>query len=416
MKKLLGAIALVSLFALFSPAGPAPAAAAEVRIGVLMDFSGPLAALSPAIEAGALLAVEHANAAGGLFGGKVVTVRRDSRANPQVALDAAAKLVELDRVPAIVGALSSGATTAASSVTIPNQVVMISPASTSPALTTLKDNDYFFRTCPSDALQGKIQGKMARELGYKNAAVLYVNNPYGKGLAENFRASFEANGGKVTVMVPYEQEKASYRGEVEKTIRGNPDVLNVISYPADGNKQLVAAIEQGYGGKFLFPDGMKSTDVASGPAQAQIDGSYGTAPGALETPVSRVFEKEYAAFIERTGKKVDMTAPFRNEAYDAMAVIILAIAAVGPDYSKMAPREQGRAIRGNLRRITGPEGTVVGYNEFGKAVGLLRQGKRINYNGVSGPVTFDGNGDIRESVFDIWAFKDGKVATLRKVQ
>ena len=80
MKKSLGAIALVSLLAMFSPAGPAPAAAAEVRIGVLMDFSGPLASLSPAIEAGALLAVEHANAAGGLFGGKVVTVRRCGRA------------------------------------------------------------------------------------------------------------------------------------------------------------------------------------------------------------------------------------------------------------------------------------------------------------------------------------------------
>ena len=130
--------------------------AQNVKVGILMDFSGPLASLSPAIEAGALLAVDQANAAGGLFGQKVQTVRRDTRANEQVSLDAASKLVEVDRVPAVVGALASGASTAASSVTIPNQVVMISPASTSPALTSLKDNDFFFRTCPSDALQGKV--------------------------------------------------------------------------------------------------------------------------------------------------------------------------------------------------------------------------------------------------------------------
>lgn len=408
MKKILLTLVIIGL------AGTAWAK--PVKIGMLMDFSGPLASLSPAIEVGALLAVEQANAAGGLLGEKVTTVRRDTRANAQVALDSASKLVEVDQVPAIVGALSSGASTSATSVTIPGQVVMISPASTSPTLTGLKDNDYFFRTCPSDALQGKVQGALAMELGYKRASVLYVNNPYGKGLAENFKKAYEAKGGKVVAMVAYEQEKPSYRGEVQKAIKSKPDVLNIISYPADGNKQLVAAVEQGYKGKYLFADGMKASSVATGPAKKQVEGAQGTAPSGKDTAVSKKFESDYSAFVKRTGKKVDATAPFRKESYDAMAVIILAIAAVGPDFAKLAPKEQGKAIRDNIRKVTGPKGTAVGYNDFKKAFELLKKGEQINYDGVSGPITFDKNGDVMESVFEIWSFKSGKVETLRKTK
>ncbi len=390
--------------------------AATIKIGILMDFSGPIASLSPAIETGAMLAVEQANAAGGPAGNNVTTVKRDTRANATVARDAVSKLVQVDRVPAIVGALSSGASTAASSVTIPNQVVMISPASTSPALTSLKDNDYFFRTCPSDALQGKVQGALANNLGYKTASVIYVNNPYGKGLAANFKKAFEKGGGKVTTMVPYEQEKPSYRGEVQKAIRSKPDVLNVISYPADGNKQLVAAIEQGYSGEFLFPDGMKASEIANGPAKEQINGSMGTAPGSKDSPSGRKFEAGYKAYVSRTGRSVDVTSPFRKEAYDAMATILLAIASVGPSFNNMAPREQGRAIRDNLRKVTSPGGTVVSYNEFGKAFRLLKQGKKINYNGVSGTITFDKNGDMVDAAFDLWMIKKGRVAPVWVVE
>jgi branched-chain amino acid transport system substrate-binding protein len=405
---------LLLLLALCLVAGTAWAQG--VKVGILMDFSGPLASLSPAIEAGALLAVEQANAAGGLFGQKIQTARRDTRANEQVALDAASKLVQVDRVPAIVGALASGASTAASSVTIPNQVVMISPASTSPALTSLKDNDFFFRTCPSDALQGRVQGVLARNLGYKTAGVLYVNNPYGKGLDESFTAAFEKAGGKVTASVAYDQEKPSYRGEVEQAIKGNPDALVVIAYPADGNKQLVSAIEQGYKGDFLFADGMKADSVAKGPAGEQVSGSLGTAPGSLDTPAGARFEADYRAFVTRTGKHVDVTAPYRKEAYDAMASILLAIRSVGPGFLKLAPKEQGKAIRDHLRRVTGPRGVRVGYDEFKRAFAMLGKGQRINYEGVSGPLTFDKNGDTEEAAFDIWGFQRGRVATVWTVQ
>lgn len=395
--------------------GASTAFAQNVKLGILMGFSGGLGSLAPAIETGALLAVDHANQAGGPFGARVETVSRDSQTNPGAGRDAAARLVDVDGVPAIVGALSSGVTTAVTSVIIPNQTVMISPSSTAPTLTDLDDNDYFFRTCPSDALQGVVQGDLAIDQGYRRASVIYVNNPYGQGLAENFRAAFEGDGRQVVNMVPYEENKPSYRGEAEQALRNNPDVINVISYPADGNKQLVSLIEQGYSGDFIFADGMKAGDVAAGPARRQVSGFLGTAAASKESEVTRRFESDYEAYVNRTGRDVDPSAPYRKEAYDAAAVIILAIAAVGPDFQNMGRAEQGQAIRDNLRRVSNPDGEIINYGEFERAFQLLRSGQDINYNGVTGPVTFDDNGDISESTFEIWGFEDGQVVSQRMV-
>ena len=409
MRKFILGLLLIGLTAL--------PATAQVKVGILMGFSGPLASLAPAIEAGALLAVDQANAAGGLFGKPIQTVSRDTQLQPAAGRDAAAKLIELDRVPAIVGALSSGVTTAATSVTIPGQVVMISPSSTAPTLTSLDDNDFFFRTAPSDALQGKVQGALALNNGFRKASVLYVNNPYGKGLAENFKKAFEARGeGKVVAMVAYEQKKPSYRGEAQSALRAKPDVVNVISYPEDGNKQLVSLIEQGYAGEFIFADGMKADDVAKGPAREHLDGSTGTAPGSFDSPVSRDFSAAYDAFTSRTGKKVDKSAPYQKESYDAMTVILLAIAATGPSYNGMSQKAQGKAIRDNIRKIANSGGTEVGFGEFKKAFGLLASGQKIDYQGVSGPTSFDKNGDPDDAAYEIWMFKKGRVSSIWTVQ
>jgi ABC-type branched-subunit amino acid transport system substrate-binding protein len=408
-------IVLVALLVfLLSSAGWA---ADTIKIGSLSALTGGLAPFGPPIDYGARLAAAQVNGAGGIFGRMVEVVTRDTGTAAAVGRDAAAKLVEIDKVPAVVGALSSGVTVAASSVTIANGVVQISPASTSPQLTELDDNDFVFRTCPSDALQGVIQGGVAANQGYKTASVLFVNNPYGKGLAEAFKAAFEAKGGSVMAMVPYEGEKPSYRGEVESAIRGNPDVLNIIAYPVDGNKQLVEAVELGYQGGYIFPDGMKGDAVSGGPAKDYINGSLGTAPGALEVAEVALFENDYKAFLAGQGLKAKeiadaVTIPFRYQAYDAAALIFLAIAKTGPSYLNVSPKEQGKAIRDNMRRIANAPGTHVKYNEFAKAFDLLQKGKNINYQGVSGPITFDKNGDVKEAAIEIWLVRNGKTISV----
>lgn len=392
-------------------------AAEPIKIGSLMSLTGGLAPFGPPIDYGARLAAAQINGAGGIFGRMVEIVTRDTGTAAAVGRDAATKLIEIDRVPAIVGALSSGVTVGSSSVSIASGVVQISPASTSPQLTDLEDKDFVFRTCPSDALQGVVQGAVAANQGYKTASVLFVNNPYGKGLAENFKASFEKRGGKVIAMVPYEGEKPSYRGEVEAAIKGNPDVLNVIAYPVDGNKQLVEAVEIGYKGEYIFPDGMKGDAVSGGPAKDYIDGSLGTAPGALDVAEAALFEHDYKAFLAQEGlsdKEISdaVTIPFRMQAYDATALIALAIAKTGPKFLNMSQREQGKAIRDNLRRVAQAPGTHVKYNQFAKAFDLLGKGKNVNYQGASGPISFDKNGDVKQAAIEIWMVRKGKTISV----
>ena len=379
-----------------------------VKIGMLTALTGALAPFGPPIQQGADLAVEQINEAGGIMGRELVLVVRDSATAEAVGRDAAAKLVEIDGVPALIGALSSGVTLASSSVTIPSQVVQISPASTSPAITDLEDNDFLFRTVVSDAFQGVVQAALALDLGYKNVSVIYVNNAYGKGLALVFKKNFEAKGGKVLAMVPYEGEKPSYRGEVEQVIRGNPDAINVIAYPVDGNKQLVQAIELGYVGEFLLCDGMKGEPVAAGPASKFIEGSFGTAAGASPPP-----EQFTSDFNERFEPS---TVPYNREAYDAACLIALAMRKAGPSFFDMSRAEQGKAIRDNLRAVANPPGEEITYGELEKAFDLLKEGKEIDYRGVSGPIVLDENGDISVGAMEIWVIKDGKVVTDRMMK
>lgn len=401
-KKLIYALIILFLFASVIPAQ----AQETIKIGALFSLTGGLAPYGPPIVNGAKLAVMQINKVGGVLGRKLDLVIRDTATAPAVGRDAASKLIDLDKVVAIIGALSSGVTVASSSITIPAGVILISPASTSPMLTDLEDNDCVFRTCLSDALQGVVQAQLALNLGYKTASAIYVNNPYGKGLAEVFKKEYQAGGGKVLAMVPYEEGKPSYRGEVDKAIGSLPDVVNLIGYPVDGNKMLVEAVEAGFQGDFIFSDGMKGEAVAGGPAAEYIEGTFGTAPGALEVAVAKEFEKDY---IEAFGPS---TVPFRQQCYDALALIALAIQKTGPSFLEMSQKEQARAIRENIRYVANPPGEKVTYNEFSKAFELLKQGKDIDYEGVSGPITFDENGDVIEGAIEIWQNYQGIARTI----
>ena len=389
----------------------------EIKIGFLTALTGSLASFGLPTDYSARLAVDQINAAGGLLGCKVKLVTRDTGASPVVARDAITRLVKVDRVTACVGALSSEVTAATSSVTISHRIVQISPASTSPQLTELDDRGFVFRTCPSDALQGTIQGKLARNLGYETASILFVNNAYGKGIAESFKSTFEKKKGKIIKIIPYDKGKASYREEVESVIRGKPDVLNIIGFPIDGNNILLEAAGLGYRGKYIFADGMKGDSVSQGPASKYIDGSFGTALGTMEVKELKQFEEDYVDKLKCDGvnkRKIKdyMAMPFRTQSYDAVVLIALAIEKAGRGFLKMSPKNQGNAIRRNLISIANPPGQEVLYGESGRAFRLLKEGRDINYQGVSGPLTFDKNGDIREAAIVIWHIKDGKTLSV----
>lgn len=376
-----------------------------IKIGALMALTGGLGPYGPSIADGAQMAVDTINAAGGVLGRPLELLLRDSATSPDVGRDAASKLIEIDGVSAIVGALSSGVTLAVSSVTVPAEVVLISPASTAPSIPALDDNDFVFRTVVSDAVQGVVLGRLAKLLNYSNIGIIYVNNDYGKGLADTVQATFEALGGTVSRSIAYEENKPSYRGEVDQLLSGNPQAIVLAAYPIDGNKQIIAAAEIGYTGTFLMTDGMKGEGVTPGPACASaeepgpIEGAFGTV--AASGFKSAQFEADYTA-----GGYGPSTIPYYDKAYDALMLIALAMV--------RAEDTSGIAIRDNLRAVANPPGEIVYYDEWEKAVALLQAGEEINYQGAAGLVDFKDTGDV-EGGIQIWKVEGCQVVPVMEV-
>ena len=245
---------------------PVPAEALDTLIiGNLNTFTGSLSEFGPPLRNAIELAASHVNRAGGVHGASVDVISRDTAVNPVQGVDAARALVDVENAVAIVGALSSGVTVAvANAVTVPNGVLMISGASTAPSITVLEDNDFLFRTTPSDASQGVVLARLAQEQGHEKVGIMYLNNAYGEGLANQFEESFTALGGMVTAKVPHEDVQPTYVSELQKATEDDPDVLAVLSYTGQAIVYVREAMEGGYADEFLFADGTKGSGVDCG--------------------------------------------------------------------------------------------------------------------------------------------------------
>ncbi len=372
-----------------------------LKIGQLNSFTGDLSDFGGAHRNASSLAADHVNLAGGVLGSVITIVARDTATSPVQGVDSARALVEIGEVVAIVGALASGVTIpVAESVTVPNRILQISAASTSPGLTVLADNDFLFRTTVSDAIQGVIMGRLAKELGYNTASALYINNAYGQGLAEQFKAAFEAEGGTVLELVPHEGVQPTYASELAKATEGNPDVLACISYPESAGVYLREALEGDYIDTFLFCDGTKSPDMNEAVGVALLEGSHGTAPGAPLTDARLIFDAAYEASFAAVPP-----LPFMAETYDAVVLIALAAAKAGTT-------TDSAAIRDALRDVANPPGEVVGpgVDSIRRALELIKQGKDINYEGAGGSQDFDAKGDVISTI-EIWKIEGGAIVS-----
>jgi ABC-type branched-subunit amino acid transport system substrate-binding protein len=394
---------LLALVLMLVAGGCAPKAAeaTPLKIGQLNSFTGDLSDFGGAHRNASALAADHVNQAGGVLGTVVTIVAKDTATNPVQGVDSARALVEIDRVAAIVGALASGVTLpVAESVSVPKNILQISAASTSPALTVLADNDFLFRTTVSDAVQGVIMGRLARELGYNSASALYINNAYGQGLAEQFGETFAAEGGTVLELVPHEGVQPTYASELSKATAGNPDVLAGISYPESAEVYLREAIEGGYIDTFILCDGTKSPDMNEAVGVENLEGTYGTAPGAPVTSARQAFDAAYEASFAAVPP-----LPFMAETYDA--VVLIALAA-----EKAGTTTDSTAIRDALRDVANPPGEVVGpgVDSIKRALYLIQQGEDINYEGAGGSQDFDENGDIISTI-EIWKIENGEIVS-----
>ncbi len=376
-----------------------PAAAEGLKLGALIPLTGGLATYGESSLNGMRLAVDEANDAGGVLGGPVELIVGDTQTKAQPAVDAAKRLVTIEGVAGLLGALSSGNTIpVATTVSAVEQVPQISNSSTAPTITTLEDGDFLFRTVPSDAQQGVVLGGLARAEGLERVAVLFVNNDYGLGLAESFEASFTDLGGIITGSSAFEPNKASYRGELQDLAGGDADALLLIAYPDDGGLLILRqALEEGFFERFVFTDGMKATQVAAD-FGAFIDGAFGTAPRAVESAESAAFAEAYRAAHDELPP-----LPFIDSAYDAAMILILAAEAAGV--------AEGTAIRDQIRAVASPPGEKVGPGDFAKARDLLAAGEAIDYDGAAGNHEFDEHGDVGAS-YEHWIIGGGALETV----
>jgi len=382
-----------------------PALAEDVKLGILGDITGPIESMAPPIVGNAQLAFDQVNAQGGILGGgKIVAVTGDSACDPSVAGPAADKLVNTDQVTGIVGAFCTGATIgAATTAGIPGGVVQISPAASAPALTTLEDNDLVFRTTPSDAFQGVKMADLLLGKDIKDVAVTYVNNDYGKGLADVFVKTFTDGGGTVSANVAHEDGKADYRAELGQLSSGGSTNLVILAYASGSGKTILQqAIEGGEFTAFVGGDGMVADDLPAGlPADAVNGKVIATRAGAYTGESVDIFNKLSA---DAGQNPVGTYAP---QAYDAAFLLALAVEKNGN-----AGRE---GLSQALRDVATAPGEKILPGEWSKAVELIKAGTDIDYEGASGPVEFDAAGDVDGIIVEL-AIEDGKFVEKGPIQ
>ncbi len=369
-------------------------AMADVKVGFLGGFTGPLKSMTPAVYKAAKLAIKHVNDQGGALDGvKIIMPNADTTcADTDAAAKAADNLVNTEKVVALVGALCSSATiSVAEKVAIPAGVTIVSPASTSPAITSLKDEDLVFRTTPSDLYQGSVMARLLMSKGIKRIAITHVDNDYGKGFANALAAAFLAAGGKIDANEPHEEDKADYRAEIRTLASSGVDTLVVLAY-ANGSGQTIIrqAVESGDFDQFVGGDGMVNDTLISAIGADKLRGMIATKPGVPDTTSARVFKK--LALRD----DLNPTATFAAQSYDAAFLLALAIEKNGS-----AERE---GLSKALRAVATAPGEVILPGEWKKAKALIKAGKEINYEGATGSLDFDKAGDVSGVIIELGVY------------
>ncbi len=361
-----------------------------LTFGGLLPQTGDLSFLGPPEEAGAALAVSDINAAGGVLGNDVVYLPGDSGdadpdvANPTVDAHLAAN------ADAIVGAASSGISLNVIDKITGACVIQFSPANTSPQFTDYDDDDLYFRTAPSDILQGQVLADLMVEDGVATAALLARQDSYGEGLLEYTMLPFEEQGGEVVLDQVYDPEAASFEAEVDAVVSSDADALVMIGFEESG-RILSSLFEQGF-----TPDAKQIY---------LVDGNIGNAlgedfadPGALvgvkgTLPAAELTEDFRSQLLETDPALVDFS--YGPETYDTL--IITALAAIAADTDDPA------AIAAQINGIT-REGEAC--ETFADCVALLEAGDDIDYNGPSGPQEFSQPGEPTAASFAIMTYAE----------
>ena len=361
-----------------------------LTVGTLLPETGDLAFLGPPEFAGVELAIQEINEAGGVLDNEVVKIDSDSGdTSTDIATQSVTRLLGED-ADAIIGAASSAVSLSVIDQITAAGVVHFSPANTSPDFTDYDDGGLYFRTAPSDVLQGRVLGELLIQDGYLDVAVLARDDDYGTGLAENVALSVEAGGGTVAGGEPiiYDPQASSFSAEVTQIADLGAEALVLIGF--DESPRIIQELVGQNSGPDTLPTYFVDGNLASYEGDLDpgtLTGVKGTLPGAEITEDFRTRLLEVDPDLEEFA--------YAPESYDAAILIALAAQAAGDDSGEAIAAELGNVSR---------DGEVC--TTFADCLELLEAGEDIDYDGVSGPVTFNDAGDPSEATIGIYEYDD----------
>ncbi|MHC5595809.1 MAG: ABC transporter substrate-binding protein [Nostoc sp.] len=383
-----------------------------LKIGSLLPSTGDLASVGQQMLGSVPLLVDTVNACGGVNGEPVTLVQVDDQTDPRAGAAGMTKLATLDKVAGVVGSFASSVSSAAVSIATPNKVMLVSPGSTSPIFTEKAQKGdfkgFWARTAPPDTYQALALAQLARKKGFKRVSTVVINNDYGVGFEKAFVQTFEKLGGTIINKdkpVRYDPKASTFDTEAAAAFAGKPDAVLAVLYAETGSPLLKAAYQQGVtkGVQILLTDGVKSPtfpdQVGKGSDGKYIlTGAIGTVPGSNGKALE-AFNKLWK------DKKGGAPGEYAPQAWDAAALLTLA--------AQAAKENTGVGIASKIREVADDPGTEV--TDVCEGLKLLKDGKKINYQGASGNVDIDANGDV-VGVYDVWTVgDDGKIKVIDKV-
>jgi len=396
-RKVLGAVAAVAAASLAvgvsMPASAAGAADKTLKITSILPLTGALAFLYPPMEAGAALALDDINKAGGVLGNKVTIDWKDSGDGSNLAVSTQSATAAIaSGTDVVLGAAASGVTRNIINQVTGAGIVEISPSNTAPDLSTWKDNGFYFRTAPSDTLQGRIAANQILQDGAQNVAIIYQDTSYGNGLT-NVAKSVLSKAGATVTAVAFPENETNFDSIIAKVTAAKPDAVLIVSY--DEVKKAVPALKAaGFpGGNIYLVDG-NTIDFSKESFASYLAGAQGTIPG---FSTSDAFKARLAAkyLALHPGKPLkDFT--YAAESYDAVTLVALAAQASG--------KATGAGIKSQLTNVSLAGAGKVNVTSFAAGLKALKAGKKINYDGFSGPIEFDENGDPTGAYIGIYRY------------
>ena len=383
-----GAAALIG-----NRAVPARAQSKEpIPIGTVCPLTGAGGAYGPDMQKAIVSVAERINKGGGIHGRPIQLFHEDSQTNPEAAVRAARKLIDVNKVVALMSTFASAVTLAVKPLAVESKVFYIS-VSGADAVTEGNHGGYIARTQPNTKLQGQVYGKwVVSRKEWKRVALMTLQTPFAVPFGDNFTATVKSAGLTVVDSLIYEDKKASYRSEITRVLATNPELIMLLGYTPDSVVMAKELYRAAYKGAVLGPAFAINAKFVEGAGAEVAEGVWAIDPApSFDSPAY----KQFAAAVPQADKN-----PYAPQSWDHMTLVGLALAARRGEAS-------GTAIKDTLRTISNPPGTAVTSYEDGAR--LLAEGKKINYEGASGSCDFDAIGDILSRPFGVYQVRKGKI-------